>query len=211
MTSKKKDHSDDLRTPVIRYDQNDDSLSEIATKTLLSRSTVQYIVDKYKSTKWIGHLFERARKRKTRATTDGLIQRKLELHGRKSPSAVKIEIQNGRRISLHVDTIRKRAYEVGLFGRVAPKKPYVNKLNRGKWLKFAKEMLEKPMDVWFDESKFSLFSSDGKVMVWWIPREEFDPKCTIPTVKHSGGSVMVWDYFIRQSVEKLYVKWRKKF
>ena len=51
MGLKKKEHSNDLHTPVIRYDQNDDSLSEIATKTLLSRSTVQYMVDKYKSTK----------------------------------------------------------------------------------------------------------------------------------------------------------------
>ena len=45
-------------------------------------------------------------------------------------------------------TIRKRAHEVGLFGRVACKKPYVNKINREKWLKFAKEMLEKPVDFW---------------------------------------------------------------
>ena len=59
---------------------------------------------------------------------------------------VKIEIENELGISLHVDTIRKRAHEVGLFGRVARKKPYVNKINRGKLLKFAKEMLEKPVD-----------------------------------------------------------------
>ena len=66
---------------------------------------------------------------------------------------VKIEIENELRISLHGDRIRKRAHELG---RVAGKKPYVNKINRGKRLKFAGEMLEKSVDfwknvVWFDE------------------------------------------------------------
>ena len=73
---------------------------------------------------------------------------------------VRTEIENELRISLHVDTIRKRAHVVGLFGQVARKKPYVNKINRGKRLKLDKEMLEKPVDfwknvVWSDESKFS--------------------------------------------------------
>ena len=40
MASKKKEHSNDLRTLVIRHYQNDDSLSEKAAKTLLSQSTV---------------------------------------------------------------------------------------------------------------------------------------------------------------------------
>ena len=61
---------------------------------------------------------------------------------------VKIEIEGDLGISLHIDTIRKWAHEVGLFGRVVRKKPYVNKINRGKRLKFAKEMLEKPVDFW---------------------------------------------------------------
>ena len=70
MAPRKKDHSNDVRTLVIRHYQNGDSLRKIATKTLLSRSTVQYMVDKYKSTKCIGHLFGRGRKRKTRTITD---------------------------------------------------------------------------------------------------------------------------------------------
>ena len=79
MAPKKKEHSNDLRTLVIRHYQNGDSLSEIAAKTLLSLSTVQYMINKYKSTKCIGHLFGCGRQRKTRATTDRLIQRKVKL------------------------------------------------------------------------------------------------------------------------------------
>ena len=67
------------------------------------------------------------------------------LDRRKSASMVKVEIENERGISLNVDTIRKLAHEVG---RVARVKPYVNKINRGKQLKFAKEMFEKTVDFW---------------------------------------------------------------
>ena len=43
-------------------------------------------------------------------------------------------------------------------------------------------------------------------MVWRKPGEEFDPKCTVPTVKHGGGgSVMVWSCFTRRRVGKLCV------
>ena len=69
-------------------------------------------------------------------------------------------------------------------------------------------MLEKPVDfwknvVWSNESKFNLFGSDDKVMVWRTAREEFDPKCTIPTIKQGGGSVMIWGCFTHQEVGKL--------
>ena len=101
------------------------------------------MIEKYKSTKYIGNLFERARRRKTIATTDRLIQRKVKLDRRKAASAVKVEIENELGISLHVDTIRNLAHEARLFGPVARQKLYVNKINRGKRLTFAKEMLEK--------------------------------------------------------------------
>ena len=101
----------------------------VATKTLLSSSTIQHMVDKYKPAKYIGNLFGRGRKRKTRATTDRLIQRQIKPVRQKSASMVKIEGENELGISLHVDTIRKWSHKVELFGRVARKKSYVNKIN----------------------------------------------------------------------------------
>ena len=57
------------------------------------------MVDKYKSTERINHLFGLARKGKIRATTDRLIQCKFKLDRRKSGSMVKVEIENKRGIS----------------------------------------------------------------------------------------------------------------
>ena len=42
-------------------------------------------------------------------------------------------------------------------------------------------------------------------MVWRTPRKQFDPKCTIPTIKQGSGSVMIWDCFTCQRVGKLRV------
>ncbi len=41
-------------------------------------------------------------------------------------------------------------------------------------------------------SKINLFGKDGVKHVWRQPGEEYKDKCVLPTVKHGGGSVMVW-------------------
>ena len=208
MAPKKKEHSHDLRSLVIKHYQNGDSQRKISTKVLLPRETIRYIIRKYKETKCIGNLFGRERKRKTTAAMDRLIVRKIKSNRRLSADKVKAEIESELRISLNVSTIRNRAHAAGLFGRVARKKPLVNKVNRRKRLKYAKDMLNKPLRfwetvIWFDESKFNLFGSDGKVMVWRTPKEEFDPKCIVPTVKHGGSSVTVWGCFTRKGTGQL--------
>ena len=46
--------------------------------------------------------------------------------------------------------------------------------------------------LWSDESKFNLFSSDGIRYVRRPLGQRNNPKYQVPTVKHGGGSVMVW-------------------
>ncbi len=43
-----------------------------------------------------------------------------------------------------------------------------------------------------DEMMVNLFGSDGVKRVWRQPGEEYKDKCVLPTVKHGGGSIMVW-------------------
>ncbi|GBN99094.1 Transposable element Tc1 transposase [Araneus ventricosus] len=57
-------------------------------------------------------------------------------------------------------------------------------------------MLNKPetyRNVLFaDESKFSIFGSDRRIMVWRRKNEELNPKNLVGTVKYGGGGVLVW-------------------
>ena len=40
-------------------------------------------------------------------------------------------------------------------------------------------------------------------MMWRTTTEELDPKCTVPTVKHGGGSVKCWGCFSSYGVGNL--------
>ena len=70
-------------------------------------------------------------------------------------------------------------------------------------------MMEKPFGywkdvLWSDESKFNLFGSDGKIVVWRSTNEELNPQCMVPTIKNQSGSVMVWGCFSRAGVGNLH-------
>ncbi len=53
--------------------------------------------------------------------------------------------------------------------------------------------------VWWGQDQ--LFGSDGVKRVWRQPGEEYKDKCVLPTVKHGGGSVMVWDCMSTEELE----------
>ena len=54
-----------------------------------------------------------------------------------------------------------------------------------------------------DESKFNIFGSDGRTMVWRKPNQEYNIKNLNPTVKHGGGSVMLWGCMAANGVGNL--------
>lgn len=67
-------------------------------------------------------------------------------------------------------------------------------------LEFAKKYLKEPATffnrvLWTDESKIELFSSRGPRYVWRSSGQAHEEAYTVPTVKHGGGSIMVWGCF----------------
>ena len=77
MASKKKEYPVDLRQTVIKHVLNGDSEHEIAQKLIIPRTSVHYIIDKYKKTKCLQNIIGRGRKRKTTVYLDRAIQRKI--------------------------------------------------------------------------------------------------------------------------------------
>ncbi|GFU54095.1 transposable element Tcb2 transposase [Trichonephila clavipes] len=47
--------------------------------------------------------------------------------------------------------------------------------------------------IFSDESKFNIYESDGHQKVWRKANAALEPKNMRGTVKHGGGSFMVWD------------------
>ena len=102
---------------------------------------------------------------------------------RKSSTSVKAELQTELSITISQTTIRRRAHEIGLYGRVARKKPYLNKANRGKQLEYARTYREKPLNLWNGRMKAnSTYLGQRR-----STKEELEPRCTVPTVKHGRG------------------------
>ena len=205
---KKKKYLVDLRQTVIKHVLNADSEHEIAQKLIIPRISVHYIIGKYKKTKCVQNIIGRDRKRKTTVYLHRAIQRKIKADRRKSASFVKVVIETEFGIIISQQTVRRRLHEVGFKGRVARKKPYVDKTNRIERIQYAKKYREQPLCfwdqvLWTDESKFNLFGSNGRVMVWRTPQEAFNPRCTVPTVKYGGGNVTCWGSFSSSGVGNL--------
>ncbi|KAJ4447306.1 hypothetical protein ANN_09310 [Periplaneta americana] len=94
-------------------------------------------------------------------------------------------------------TIRRVLWKHGYHGRVPRKKPFISESNRIKRLLFANEHVSKEEDywdrvIWSDETKINLFGSDSCNRVWRKAHSAFRKENTIPTVKHGGGSIMIW-------------------
>ena len=93
------------------------------------------------------------------------------------------------------------------------KKPLLTEAMRAKRLKFAREHAHWGVEQWAqvmftDESTFRTIWSSGSVMVRrWPGSNRYDPRFTVPTVKHAQ-SVRVWGGFSNGSVYSLLLKFK---
>uniref|UniRef100_A0A4W6DQP0 Tc1-like transposase DDE domain-containing protein n=1 Tax=Lates calcarifer TaxID=8187 RepID=A0A4W6DQP0_LATCA len=85
----------------------------------------------------------------------------------------------------------------GLSSYKAVKKPLINerqRLARCCWAQPHKNWTARNWKkiLWSDESSFQLYPPPDNVRVCRRPGEALSRACTVPTVKHGGGSIMVW-------------------
>ncbi len=76
-------------------------------------------------------------------------------------------------------------------------------------LEFARAHADKDEDywnsiLWSDETKIIVFGTDGFKTVWRRKGEEYKEKCMVPTVKHGGGSVLMWGCMSAAGVGELH-------
>ncbi len=87
------------------------------------------------------------------------------------------------------------------FGEYRPRKtPFLKPRHLTVRLAFAKRHLEHDNDfwksiIWSDETKIELFAHKYSHYVWRKAGEAFNPKNTLATVKHGGGSIILWGGF----------------
>ncbi len=93
----------------------------------------------------------------------------------------------------------------GLKSCSAGKVPLLKKAHVQAHLKFANDSEENWMKVlWSDETKIQLFGINSTHRVWRRRNAVYDPKNTIPTVKHGGGNIVLWGCFSAKGTGQLH-------
>ena len=123
-------------------------------------------------------------------------------------SIVSVSREYGAR-NVSASTIRRALHAQGLAGRVKRRKPLITKRHvtlRKAWEASMAQLTSENLAkiIFSDEFKFNLFGSDGKEYCWRRPGEEFSARNLKPTVKHGGGSLMVWGCITSKGPGRLY-------
>lgn len=95
------------------------------------------------------------------------------------------------------NTVRRALREAGLGAAEKEDKPALSVKNIKKRYEFAKRHQDWTIAdwnrvIWSDESKINRFCSDGRSWYWKRDGESLQPRHVKGTIKHGGGSVMVW-------------------
>jgi transposase len=107
--------------------------------------------------------------------------------------------------AVHPDTIRNVLKEEGMRSFVKPKKPLLAKRHVRQRLAFARKYQYWTVDdwkrvVWSDETKINRFGSDGRKWGWKKLGAQLKSQHVQPTVKHGGGSLMIWGCMTAEGV-----------
>ncbi len=106
-------------------------------------------------------------------------------------------------------TIRNTLHCHGLKSCSVRKFPLLKTAHVQAHLKFAKDHLDDPEEacekvMWSDETKIELFGINSTRCVWRKKKDEYNPKNTIPTMKHGGGNIMLWGNFSAKGTGRLH-------
>lgn len=197
-----------LRKVVVKLSKEGKSSREISALLTIGKTTVNNILNKFKTTGSVADRPRSGRPRKTTTRVDKLIRRKSVVDVRKTAGMIAQELRDENLANVSRITVSRRLRDVGLFGRVGVKKPLISTKNQRARLQFAENHRHWTVENWkkvffSDESKFKLFGSDGKQYVRRPIDTRYNSKYQIPTVKHGGGGVMVWGGFSYEGVDSL--------
>ena len=205
---KKKQLSCKTKTAILVLLKEGYSERQVASRLKISKTAVHQTKEKKKTTGATEVQPGRGRKRLSSAREDRYLIRKSLSNRRLTSSDLQKEWKSGCNVNCSARTVRNRLLQVGLKSHRARKKPFINERQRKQRLKFAKDHKDWTVDDWSkvifsDESNFQLCPTPGRLMVRRRSGEAYRPECLAPTVKHGGGSVMIWGCFSKSGTGKV--------
>ncbi len=182
---------------IVALHKDDVGYKNIAKTLKLSCSTVAKTIQLFTRTGSTQNRSLHGQPKKLSARAQSHIQRLCLGNRCMSAASIAAEVEGvgGQPVSAQI--IRRTLHQIGLHGCLARRKPLLKIMHKKACKQFAEDKQTKDMDywnhvLWSDETNINLFGSDGVKRLWGQPGEEYKNKCVLPTVKHGGGSVMVW-------------------
>lgn len=170
------------------------SYREIASRVKISRSTIHDIVKRNGFEKGNSKCGPKSKISETdkRTIVRNIVSGKCQT----ACEAVK-SLEHDFNVHVSPQTIRNVLKSKGFQAKHKTKKPLISMKNQKKRLDFAKKYKHWSTNdwhnvIWSDESKINRFGSDGIHWCWKLPCEKLSERNIQPTMKHGGGSVMVW-------------------
>ena len=137
------------------------------------------------------------RPRKLTSRFDRYATREVSQNPRKSANELACELSEMCGVNISGATIRRALHRANLHGRRPRRKPLLKPRHKTARLEFARKYIEKSSSfwdtiLWSDETKKKNFRFRWSATFWRRAGDEYADKYVVPTVKHGGGSLMVW-------------------
>ena len=181
---------------------------EIATRIGGDKSGVRRVCLKFETFGKVTDRPRSGRKKSTTARDDREIVRMVIKDRRKTSKDIAAVLDtSGTKVSPR--TIRKRLCAAGLKARIPRKKPFLTLVQRRKRVNWAKQHMAWTPEMWSrvifsDETRISIFGSDGVQYIRRRPGEEYLPQCMLPTMKHPL-SIMIWGCISGEGIGRIQV------
>jgi len=179
---------------IIQSLENGMSIREVANKCSVSKSTVQRI----RSTLNIpSNISSSGRKSKLSPQNKRYCIRSITSGQAKSTNELSKTLLSEFSINVNRSTVSRILHSCGLKSAEMSKKPKLSPKNVRDRLDFANAHKDWTIDdwkrvIWSDETKINRFCSDGRSWYWSRDGTTLQPHNVKQTIKHGGGSIMVW-------------------
>lgn len=206
---KTKEHSSDVREAIIALHKEGKGYRAIGKQLNLHPCSVGSIVRKWKTS---GHTVNCPRTGAPRKISTRAISRIVRIveNDPKTTRNELVRTLHDAGVKVTRQTVGNALRKEGLRSCKPRKVPLLKRNHVQSRLKFANEHLCKPASfwnnvLWSDETKIEFFGLNSKQRVWRRKNEAFNPKNTVPTVKHGGGNIMVWGCFSSEGTGRLHI------
>lgn len=106
-------------------------------------------------------------------------------------------LEEDHQLRVNPETVRRSLKEAGMKSGPKIKKPLLRPKHIQDRLNFAKKYQEWTVEdwkrvIWSDETKVNRFGSDGRKWCWKQVKTGIQDRQVQKTIKHGGGSIMIW-------------------